>query len=192
MKRSKIAFLGMLVSLLLLLPIAVARPTWDRVPTAFVHGAVITIDGEQYYFAGPGSAPNAVDIPGHVWLQTGPDRFLGKHYNVGPFIPSLGNYVPTWWASQEPDGALLFNVEGIIAPWSPEIAEQMASDGFVHYHEFVSVKTGNAHPTLVPWLKHTASSFFFFDSTPMPQFAHYVSPGVDYEFMPNYLKPYNP
>jgi hypothetical protein len=61
----------------------------------------------------------------------------------------------------------------------------------MHYHEFVNVNDGSHHPTLVVWLKHTARSTFNFDGGPAPQFAHEVTPGVDYEFMPNYAKPYD-
>jgi hypothetical protein len=48
------------------------------------------------------------------------------------------------------------------------------------------------HPTKVVWLKHTAVSSFNFDHGPHPEFAHDVSPGIDYEFMPNGFKPYSP
>ena len=70
-----------------------------------------------------------------------------------------------------------------------------AARGYTHYDEFVKadgVDAGLEHPTKVVWLKHTAVSSFFFLSTPMPGAAHEVTPGVDYEFMPNGSKPYEP
>ena len=52
----------------------------------FVHGIVVDIDGEAYYFAGaPDGANGAVDVPGHYWVQAGPNQVVGKHYNTGPF-----------------------------------------------------------------------------------------------------------
>jgi hypothetical protein len=43
---------------------------------------------------------------------------------------------------------------------------------------------GMPHPTKVVWLNHTARTSFTLDGGPMPRFAHSVSPGVDYEFIP--------
>jgi len=31
---------------------------------------------------------------------------------------------------------------------------------------------------------------FNFDGGPHPEFGHYVTPGVDYDFMSNYMMPY--
>ncbi|MHA1331542.1 MAG: hypothetical protein ACTSR2_10740 [Candidatus Hodarchaeales archaeon] len=68
----------------------------------------------------------------------------------------------------------------------------MASKGYVHYHEFVSVSDGTLHPTKVLWLKHISRLFFNFDGGPHPELAHMVSPGIDYKFIPNGMMPYSP
>jgi hypothetical protein len=86
---------------------------------------------------------------------------------------------------------LLFTIHGIIDTWSPEKAEMYAARGYTHYHEFVSVADGS-NPEVVVWLKHTAVASFDFDGGPMPGAAHQVTPGVDYEFMPNGSDPYIP
>jgi len=153
----------------------------------FVHGPVIVIDGDDYYMAGVPDAPGGItDIPGHYWVQAGPNQVVGKHYNTGPFG------APQWWSSDAPDGSLLFTIHGIIDTWSPEKAEMYAARGYTHYHEFLSVATGEEHPTKVVWLKHTAVASFNFDGGPMSMFSHHVTPGVDYEFMPNGMMPYTP
>jgi len=154
----------------------------------FVHGIVITVDGEDYYLAGAPDGPGGtIDVPGHYWVQAGPVQLVGKHYNTGPFG------APQWWSSDAPDGELLFIVHGIIDEWTPEKAERYASRGYVHYHELISVSDGGVlHPTKVVWLKHTARTFFNFDGGPHPELAHSVMPGVDYEFMPNWFVPYTP
>ncbi len=155
--------------------------------TAFVHGIAVTIDGEDYYFAGAPDGPNGeVDVPGHYWAAAGKTQFVGKHYNTGPFG------APQWWSSDAPDGELLFIVHGIIDTWTAEKAQRYAARGYTHYHEFVKVSDGSHHPTLVVWLKHTARTSFTLDGGPAPQFAHAVTPGVDYEFIPNFANPYNP
>ncbi len=170
-----------------------AAPTWDKNPKAFVHGAAVELDGESWYFAGPGSIPppfNVVDVPGHTWTQDSknPFKVVGRHYNVGPWMAPPG---APWWATGEPYGVMLFKVDGIIAPWTWEIAEMMAAKGYVHYHELVDAG-GNHHPELVVWLKHTAIRSFDFNGGPMPGAAHDVTPGIDYEFMPNWMEPYEP
>ncbi|NIO68872.1 MAG: hypothetical protein GTN71_07495 [Anaerolineae bacterium] len=154
----------------------------------FVHGIVINVDGEDYYLAGAPDGPGgAIDVPGHYWVQAGPKQLVGKHYNTGPFEASQ------WWSSDAPDGELLFIVHGIIDTWSMEKAERYASRGYVHYHELITVSDGGTpHPTKVVWLKHTARTSFDFDGGPLPDLAHYVTPGVDYDFMPNYAEPYAP
>ncbi len=178
--------------LLLVFP-ALAAPTWDRNPADFMHGIAVELDGEFWYFAGPGSIapPNdVIDVPGHTWKQSldNPYKFVGRHYNVGPWMAPSG---APWWASGEPYGVMLFKVHGRMAPWTEEIAAKMASKGYVHYHELVDA-SGNHHPQLVVWLKHTAIRSFYFDGGPMPGAAHEVKPGVDYEFMPNWMIPYVP
>ncbi len=155
--------------------------------SGYVHGIEVDIDGELYYFAGADDGVmDAFDIPGHTWVQAGKNRVVGKHYNTGPFG------MEKWWSSDAPDGALLYKVNCIIDTWSEEKAAYYASKGYVHYHEFISVEDGSLHPTMVPWLKHTAVTSFTLDGGPAAPFKHDVSPGVDLEFPNNYLKPYNP
>jgi hypothetical protein len=68
---------------------------------------------------------------------------------------------------------------------------KMASEGFVHYHELVNAKTGDEHPTVVAWFKHTAVAAFTLDKAPMPNvIPHKVTPGIDSGFLPNYMTPY--
>jgi hypothetical protein len=165
-----------MVALLISTSIAMAK--------GFVHGIVINVDGEDYYLMGPADGPNGEkDIPGHYWVQAGPNQLEGKHYNTGPFGGA------NWWSSDADDGELLYIVHGIIDTWSEEKAEQYASKGYVHYHMLVSVSEGKQHPTKVVWLKHTARTSFTLDGGPHPD-AHNVTPGVDYKFIPNYSKPY--
>jgi selenium-binding protein 1 len=169
-------------SILVLTPFAVAGRN-----SGFVHGIVIPVDGEDYYLAGAPDGPGgAYDVPGHYWVLAGQNQLVGKHYNTGPFGASQ------WWSTDAPDGELLFIVHAIIAPWSEDIAERMASRGYVHYHELIKVSDGALHPDKVVWLRHTARTSFDFNAGPNPSFAHYVTPGVDYEFMPNNMIPYNP
>ena len=63
---------------------------------------------------------------------------------------------------------------------------------YVHYHELVSVDDGELHPNKVVWLKHTARTSFTFDGGPHADDMepHEVTPGIDYEFLPNYMMPY--
>ena len=73
----------------------------------FVHGIVINVDGEDYYLAGVPDGPGgALDVPGHHWVQAGPNQLVGKHYNTGPFG------MPKWWSSDATDGKLLYIVHG--------------------------------------------------------------------------------
>ena len=156
----------------------------------FIHGIVIELDGENYYLVGPTDGPNGEkDVPGHYWRPAGKDKLNGKHYNTGPFG------APSWWSSDADDGDYLYFVHGIIDIWTPEIAADYASDGFVHYHEFVSVATGLEHPTKVIWLKHTAVTSFTLDGgpgAPNPPYQHDVTPGIDWDFPNNYMMPYDP
>jgi hypothetical protein len=153
----------------------------------FTHGRVFIVDGEEYYMAGAPDGPGgAFDIPGHTWVQAGPNRVVGKHYNTGP------GGAEKWWSSTASNGALLFMVQGIFDTWSPEKADSYAARGYVHYHELLDVDTLDEHPTKVVWLKHTAVSTFNFDGGPRPDLRHVVSPGVDYEFIPLGDEPYNP
>jgi selenium-binding protein 1 len=149
---------------------------------------VIDVDGVEYYMAGAPDGPDgATDIPGHYWVQAGPRQVVGKHYNTGPF-----DKVPQWWSSDAPDGELLYIVHGIIDTWSPEKAEQYAARGYVHYHELLKASDDAPHLTKVVWLKHTARTSFIFDGGPHPGLGREVTPGVDYDFIPNGMEPYNP
>ncbi len=134
----------------------------------------------------PDGPDRATDIPGHYWNQAGPIQFVGKHYNTGPFG------APQWWSSDVPDGELLYIVHGIIDTWSADKAEKYAARGYVHYHEFLSVMDGKLHPTKVVWLRHTARKSFTLDGGPHPELGYDVTPGVDYEFIPNGMDPYEP
>lgn len=156
-------------------------------PGGFEHAPIIDVAGEDYYPAGAPDGPDeATDIPGHYWQQAGPTRLVGKHYNTGPFGAS------SWWSSNAPDGELLYVVNGIIDTWSPAKAKNYAKRGYVHYHELVSVADGTLHPTKVVWLKHTAVASFTLDGGPHPELSHDVTPGVDTDFIPNGMMPYNP
>ena len=156
----------------------------------FIHGIIIELDGEEYYFVGPADGPNGEqDVPGHYWRKAGKDKVNAKHYNTGPFGASK------WWSSDADDGDYLYFVHGIIDIWTPELAEEYAADGFVHYHEFISISTGDLHPTKVIWLKHTAVTSFTLDGgpgAPDPPYEHAVTPGIDWDFPNNYMMPYDP
>ena len=150
----------------------------------FTHAPVINVDGEDYFMAGAPDGPGgATDIPGHYWVQAGPDQLVGKHYNTGPFGASQ------WWSSDAPDGELLYIVHAVIDTWSPEKAQDYASRGYVHYHELVRVSDGAEHPTQVVWLKHTSRTNFSIDRGPHPELNQDVTPGVDYDFIPNGFMP---
>jgi hypothetical protein len=62
----------------------------------------------------------------------------------------------------------------------------------VHYDELVSLADGSLHPTKVAWLRHTARTTFTLDGGPHPEFTHPVTPGVDLQFIPNWMVPYTP
>ncbi len=154
---------------------------------AFVHGIKLKVDGKDYYLAGAPDGPDgATDIPGHYWVQVAKNRILGKHFNTGPFGAEK------WWASDATDGALLYTVIGVIDTWSEVKATGFYNKGFVHYHELVAVDDGSLHPAKVVWLRHAATSWFTLDGGPHPEDAHMVFPGVDFEFIPNWMMPYDP
>jgi selenium-binding protein 1 len=153
----------------------------------FERWPVITLDGKDYYWAGAPDGPNReTDVPGHSWVQTGPRQLIAKHYNTGPFG------APQWWSSDAPDGELLYIAHVIIDEWTEEKAERYAAQGYVHYHEFLDVDTGEPHPTLVGWFKHTARTSFTLDGGPRPDLGHEVTPGIDHEFILNWMVPYAP
>lgn len=181
-------FFAALTVVFLMVPMVAAATTPTSVPgryRGFTHGIVLSVDGDAYYLAGAPDGPDgAIDVPGHYWRSIGQRFLIGLHLNTGPFGAS------SWWSSDAPDGKLLFVVFGIIDTWTPEKAERYANRGFVHYHEMITVSDGTPHPTKVVWLKHFAVGSFNFDGGPHPEFGHYVTPGVDYDFMPNYMMPY--
>ncbi len=153
----------------------------------YQHGPTLNVDGIDYYLAGAPDGPNgAFDIPGHYWVIEGDGQLTGKHYNTGPFG------APNWWSSDAPDGELLYIVHGIVDTWSQEQAERYAARGYIHYHELITVAEGTLHPNKVVWLRHTARTSFTLDGGPHPELSHSVSPGVDLEFVPNGMTPYNP
>ncbi len=185
MKAKRIT-IGMIAILGLLLPTVIATPWWkNQTP---VHGIVITLGGEDYWLAGAPDGPGgATDIPGHSWAMTGPRTLTGWHYNTGPFEAAK------WWASGPADGALLYDVEGVIDTWSKGKAGDYAVEGFVHYHELVKVSDSTLHPTLVVWLRHTAAIDFTLDGGPHPELTHPAHAGmIDYYFINNYFMPYSP
>ena len=172
---------GILLTALLVLTVSVASAA------GFERWPVITVDGEDYYWAGAPDGPNdETDVPGHSWVLAGPNKLVAKHFNTGPFGASQ------WWSSDAPDGALLYIAQVIIDEWTPEKAARYASRGYVHYHELLSVADGTPHPTKVGWFKHIARTSFTLDGGPAPQLAHEVTPGVDYEFIPNWMVEYSP
>ncbi len=187
MRPIKIFGLSMTLALLVMMIAPVFIVSAKSNNKGFIHGIVINVDSEDYYLAGAPDGPGgAFDVPGHYWVMAGPNQLVGKHYNTGPFG------APQWWSSDAPDGELLFIVHGIIDEWTASKAEYYASRGYVHYHELIRVSDGSLHPDKVVWLRHTARTFFNFDGGPRPDLGHYVSPGVDYEFIPNWMMPYSP
>lgn len=153
----------------------------------FTRWPVISVDGQEHLWAGAPDGPNGeTDVPGHYWRQAGPNKLVAKHYNTGPSGAS------NWWSSDAPDGELLYIAQVIIDEWTPEKAEAYAAKGYVHYHELLNVDTGEPHPTKVGWFKHTARTNFTLDGGPAPEFSHEVTPGIDDEFIPNWMTPYMP
>ncbi len=185
--------LALLTIAVVVVAVMLAFPSSAVGGSDYVHGIVITVDGEDYYLAGAPDGPGgAFDIPGHTWIQTAPTRLLGRHYNTGPFG------APSWWSSDGGDGALLYTVEGIIDTWSSGKAGRYAMRGYVHYHELIRVDNGEPLPRKVVWLRHTPVGSFTFDGGPHAELAHPVDAGfglivyegVDYQFIPNYFRPY--
>ncbi len=174
-------------ALLVVVLVAVAMVASPVVATGFERGVVVPVDGVDYWLAGAPDGPGgATDVPGHSWVVAGPRQLVGKHVNTGPFG------APQWWSSDAADGELLYVVHGVIDTWSPDKAARYASKGYVHYHELVSVADGTLHPTKVVWLRHHARTSFTLDGGPAPQFAHEVTPGIDYDFINNWPVPYLP
>lgn len=153
----------------------------------FERGIVLTVDGTDYWLAGPPDGPDGSrDVPGHYWVSGNSSQLVGKHYNTGPFG------APSWWSSDAGDGALLYVVHGVVDTWSAEKAETYAARGYTHYHELVSTADLSLHPTKVVWLRHHARTSFTLDGGPRPDLAHTVTPGIDFEFINNWFVPYAP
>jgi len=155
----------------------------------FIHGIVVKIGKKPYYFGGPeDNGDGSQDVPGHSWVKTGKHTYIGRHINTGP------NLLPSWWATNETDGELLYVVEAKIDSWSKVKAAKYYAKGFSHYHHLVSKKTKHPHPTKVAWLKHVAVKSFLLDGGPAHHnhTAYQVEPGVDFKLMPNWQTPYDP
>jgi hypothetical protein len=192
----KLALAGIIVLVVSLLALgsfgsSVANPSmwtpWDkdvRNP-GFEHGLAVEIDGEDYYFKGPGSIEGEIDVPGHTWVQAGNMEIVGKHYNVGPWMAPSG---AKWWTSDVEYGELLFIVHGIIDVPPSELSDwdeaMYKNQGYVHFHEFLD-GDGNELEDYVVYLKHIAVEEFFFDGGPAKPNV-WVYPGVAYNFMPNW------
>ena len=188
MKKSIIlGFCLAVTAMFMLASSSAAAPTWDNNPKGFEHGLAVEIEGMEYYFKGPGSVQGVIDVPGHTWVQAGPNQIVGRHYNVGPWMAPAGT---PWWVTGEPYGELLYIVHGIIdvPPEELTMKEEMwyKDRGYVHVHEFVD-QGGNELHDYVLYLKHTAVSEFYFNGGPMaPMSNHMVEPGIDYMFTPNW------
>ena len=154
----------------------------------FVPGLAIPLDGEDYYLSGaPVGSEGAQDVPGHEWEQITASELVGRHFNTGPGGKAQ------WWSSDADDGQLLWVVNGVIDTWSPEKAKWYAGQGYVHYHELVRASDGKLHPDKVVWLRHIAVDDFTLDGGPHPPDPGIeITPGVSYEFLPNWDQPYNP
>jgi selenium-binding protein 1 len=151
----------------------------------FKRGLTYNVDGKDYYLHGV--MENGVrDVPGHTWKKGNYGWIEGRHYNSGPFG------MPKWWSSDADDGELLYEIWAKVDTWSEEKVAQYKSWGFTHYHELVGVSDKAPHPSKVMYLKHTAVTSFTLDGGNKPWMAHSVSPGIDYEFMPNIDVPYPP
>jgi hypothetical protein len=62
---------------------------------------------------------------------------------------------------------------------------QLKKKGYVHFHEFVN--SGGELEDYVIYLKHTAVREFYFNGGPAaPGSNHMVTPGIDYNFIPNW------
>lgn len=186
MKRFVLLGVMLLMLVAVLVPSIAAQHEDEMMMTEpFVHGFVFTIDGEDYYMAGAPDGPNGeIDIPGHEWIRISDTEYFALHNNTGP------NGAEKWWSSDAPDGELLYVANVIIDTWSEEKANAYAQRGYVHYHEFISVKDGSFHPEKVAWFQHIALTSFTLDGGPAPELGHEVTPGLDFDFIPNGMMPY--
>ncbi len=163
----------------------------EKKPKTFVHGITLKIHGQPYHFAGPPDGRNgASDVPGHTWLRVGKNRYIGKHFNTGPFGEA------SYWTSDAPDGELLYIMDAIIDTWSEKKSYDYFLRGYVHYHHLVHARTGRMHHKKVAWFKHVAVREFEFNGAGPLAFsgieAYQVMPGVDYNMAPNWNVPYRP
>jgi selenium-binding protein 1 len=155
----------------------IAMPASASNNSGFSLGLIVEIDGEDYRWEPVPFAPTDYDIVGHYWVQAGPKKLVAKHYNTDKA-----------WSDDAPEGELLYIAQVLIDEWTPEKAARYASRGYVHYHEFLRVSDGEPHPTKIGWFKHIAVTNFTLKRGPV----HDVTPGVDYEFIPNWTTPYAP
>jgi len=170
--------------------VAGAKATaWEKdiAKDKYVHGLTVEIEGEEYWFKGPGSISGEVDVPGHTWKQKGDWKVSGYHYNVGPTMAPAG---AQWWASGEDWGAKLYKVYGIIEVPPEDLTmkqeNKLKAKGYVHVHEFVD-ENGDELEDYVVYLKHKAVRDFYFDGGPgTPMTDHMVDKGTDYNFAPNW------
>jgi selenium-binding protein 1 len=162
-----------------------SNPSEPDASIEYSRGLIYRVDGQDYFLDGP-MENGARDIAGHDWSLRPDGTVDGRHFNTGPFG------MPKWWSSDAEDGQLLYRIHGIIDTWSEEKAQEYREQGYVHYHELVTVEGRTPHPTKIMWAKHTAVDSFTFDGGPMPWHGHPVTPGVDLEFMHNHHFPYPP
>lgn len=180
-----------IIFLITLFMVAFGVNAHQQPPKEFVHGITIKIHHDRYHFAGPPDGVNgATDVPGHAWLRIGKNRYLGKHFNTGPFG------APNFWSSDAGDGELLYVMEAVIDKWTEKKAMRYYAKGFIHYHMLINIETGLPHPSKVVWFKHVAVKSFEFDGPGPLAFggidAYSVEPGVDYKMTPNWDVPYAP
>ena len=160
-----------------------------------INGLILNLDGLNFYWEGPPIYPTTTrDIPGHYWTQTSPTTLTAQHWNIGPKTELTPEGIGNWWSSDAPARSLLYTAEVIIDEWTSQIAAEFAAEGFVHYHELVSVDDPTlSHPTKVGWFRHTAVRNFRLDGGPRPELAHSVPAGeIDFQFIPNNATPYEP
>lgn len=141
-------------------------------------------------------------MPGSYWKQLTPSTLAGLRYNIGPFGEA------NWWSSDAPNGQRIYSIHAIIDTWSPDKAINYARKGYVHYHMLQRVDNGQFHPTLVVWFRSRAhfaclyenlwsmcdpnGQSFILDGGPtdLPfNLPHLVTPGIDFQFLPNWLYP---
>ncbi len=151
----------------------------DNDTKEFIHGITFKVDDQQYNITGAPDGPNGEqDIPGHYWLQTDKNNFVGQHYNTGPFGAEK------WWSSDTDNAALLWVLEAKLDIWSQVKAIKYFSRGFVGYQPIINVTTGKLHPKKVLWLKHVSIRNFTFDGLEPLAFAgqkpHKVIKGIDF------------